>query len=191
MAPKLQPGERVIYEGHPSWRSILDFYLKGLLLTAVICAIVAFITGLGDGGPEEGIVTLLAIVGVSLTILIGFVKRVATSYTITDRRLHIKKGIVSRTIQETRLERVQNVNFQQGIFQRILQIGDVDFDTAAGDDYQFQFSGVAEPADVVHKVDEATHASDGGGLNPPSRQQAPQADPSTAPTQQQPPPPQG
>jgi len=189
MAPKLQPGERVIYEGHPSWRSILDFYLKGLLLTAVICAIVAFVTGLGDGGPEEGIVTLLAIVGVSLTILIGFVKRVATSYTITDRRLHIKKGIVSRTIQETRLERVQNVNFQQGIFQRILQIGDVDFDTAAGDDYQFQFSGVAEPADVVHKVDEATHASDGGGLNPPSRQQAPQADPSTAPTQQQQPPP--
>jgi uncharacterized membrane protein YdbT with pleckstrin-like domain len=177
MAPKLQPGERVIYEGHPSWRSILDFYLKGILLTAVICAIVQFVS------DETGITTIIAVVGVSLTILIGFVKRVATSYTITDRRLHIKKGIVSRTIQETRLERVQNVNYQQGVFQRILQIGDVDFDTAAGDDYQFQFSGVAEPADVVHKVDEATHAADGGGLNPPRA-----SEPATAPTQQQPPP---
>jgi uncharacterized membrane protein YdbT with pleckstrin-like domain len=177
MAPKLQPGERVIYEGHPSWRSILDFYVKGLLLTAVICAIVQLIS------DETGITTIIAIVGVSLTILVGFVKRVATSYTITDRRLHIKKGIVSRTIQETRLERVQNVNYQQGVIQRILQIGDVDFDTAAGDDYQFQFSGVAEPADVVHKVDEATHAADGGGLNPPR-----QAGPATAPTQQQQPP---
>src|SRR5688572_22948034 len=106
MAPKLQPGERVIYEGHPSWRSILDFYLKGILLTAVICAIVQFVS------DETGITTIIAVVGVSLTILIGFVKRVATSYTITDRRLHIKKGIVSRTIQETRLERVQNVNYQ-------------------------------------------------------------------------------
>jgi uncharacterized membrane protein YdbT with pleckstrin-like domain len=163
--------------------SILDFYLKGLLLTAIICAIVALVTGLGEGGPESGIVTVIAIAGVSLTILVGFIKRVATSYTITDRRLHIKKGIVSRTIQETRLERVQNVNYQQGVIQRILQIGDVDFDTAAGDDYQFQFSGVAEPADVVHKVDEATHAADGGGLNPPARP----ADPATAPTQQQPP----
>ena len=176
MAPKLQPGERVLYEGHPSWRSILDFYVKGLLLTAVICAIFQFIT------DETGITTLLAIVGVSLTILIGFIRRVATSYTITDRRLHIKRGIVSRTIQETRLERVQNVNYNQGVFQRLLQIGDVDFDTAAGDDYNFIFAGVSDPADVVHQVDQATHTSD-GGLGTPA-----QAPPATAPTQQQPPP---
>ena len=38
----------------------------------------------------------------------------------------------------------------------MLQVGDVDFDTAAGDDYNFVFSGVAEPADVVHMVDTAT-----------------------------------
>ena len=99
-----------------------------------------------------------------MTILAGFVKRVATSYTITDRRLHIKRGIVSRTIQETRLERVQNVNYHQTVMQRMLQVGDVDFDTAAGDDYNFVFSGVAEPADVVHMVDSATHRGDGGGL---------------------------
>ena len=175
MAPKLHPGERVLYEGHPSWRAILDFYLKGILLTAVICAIFQFIT------DETGTTTLLAIVGVSLTILVGFVRRVATNYTITDRRLHIKRGIVSRTIQETRLERVQNVNYQQGVFQRILQIGDIDFDTAAGDDYNFIFAGVAEPADVIQKVDQATHAADGGGLG------QPRMDPPAAPTQQQPP----
>ena len=175
MAPKLQPGERVLYEGHPSWRAILDFYLKGILLTAVICAIFQFIT------DETGTTSLLAIVGVSLTILVGFVRRVATNYTITDRRLHIKRGIVSRTIQETRLERVQNVNYEQGVFQRILQIGDIDFDTAAGDDYNFIFAGVAEPADVIQKVDQATHAADGGGLG------QPRMDPPAAPTQQQPP----
>jgi uncharacterized membrane protein YdbT with pleckstrin-like domain len=179
VAPKLQPGERVLYEGHPSWRSILDFYLKGILATALICAIFQFIT------DDTGITTLLAVVGVSLTILVGFVKRVATSYTITDRRLHIKRGIVSRTIQETRLERVQNVNYNQGVFQRLLQIGDVDFDTAAGDDYNFIFAGVGDPAEVVHQVDQATHASDGGGLGGPA-----QTAPPTAPTQQQPPPPQ-
>ena len=168
MAPKLQPGERVLYEGHPSWRSILDFYLKGLAVTAVICAIFQFIT------DETGTTTVLAIVGVSLTVLVGFIKRVATSYTITDRRLHIKRGIVSRTIQETRLERVQNVNYQQGVLQRILQIGDVDFDTAAGDDFNFIFSGVADPSEVIHRVDEATHASDGGGLGPATRDAPPQ-----------------
>ena len=26
----LSPGEQVIFEGHPSWRAILGFYLKGI-----------------------------------------------------------------------------------------------------------------------------------------------------------------
>jgi uncharacterized membrane protein YdbT with pleckstrin-like domain len=156
VAPKLGPGERVIFEGHPSWRSILDFYAKGLILTALVALAAALITRLVNDEVNKGLVTIIAIVGVAGTILIGFIKRVATSYTITNRRLHIKRGIVSRTIQETRLERVQNVNTSQSVIQRMLQIGDVDFDTAAGDDYNFVFGGVADPRDVVEKVDEAT-----------------------------------
>jgi uncharacterized membrane protein YdbT with pleckstrin-like domain len=164
VAPKLHAGEQILYEGHPSWRAILDFYLKGIAATAVIAAAAALITGMGDGGADSGLVTIIALVGVAGTILIGFIKRVATSYTITNRRLHIKRGIVSRTIQETRLERVQNVNYTQSVLQRILQIGNVDFDTAAGDDYNFVFSGVADPSDVVHMVDEATRRGGTEGL---------------------------
>src|SRR5688572_30371659 len=167
VAPKLGPGERVLFEGHPSWRSIVDFYIKGFLATAVVCFLVAIGTGIADE-RNDSLVVILAVVGVGVTVLAGFIKRVATSYTITNRRLHIKKGIVSRTIQETRLERVQNVNVSQGVIQRIFQIGDVDFDTAAGDDYNFIFAGVAEPQEVVEKVDEATRTLHGspapGGL---------------------------
>ena len=42
-----------------------------------------------------------------------------------------------------------------------MQIGDVDFDTAATDDYNFVFVGVADPGDVVHAVDQATGAARG------------------------------
>jgi uncharacterized membrane protein YdbT with pleckstrin-like domain len=165
MAPKLGPGEQVLFEGHPSWRAILDFYLKGLAATAVVCVLVALATGVIGDETNSSLVVLLAIAGVGITILVGFIKRVATSYTITNRRLHIKRGIISRTIQETRLERVQNVNFTQSVVQRALQIGDVDFDTAAGDDYNFVFAGVAEPAEVVEAVDRATRSLGGhGGL---------------------------
>jgi membrane protein YdbS with pleckstrin-like domain len=158
VAPKLGPGERILFEGHPSWRAILDFYLKGLALTAVICLLVALGTGVIGDETNSGLVVLLAIAGVGITVLAGFIKRIATSYTITNRRLNIKRGIVSRTIQETRLERVQNVNFSQSVVQRMLQIGNVDFDTAAGDDYNFVFEGVADPGDVVERVDQATRS---------------------------------
>jgi uncharacterized membrane protein YdbT with pleckstrin-like domain len=156
MSLNLSPGERVIFQGHPSWRAILGFYLKGILVAAIVGVLVKLF------GAGSGTVFLVVLVIVGLTVLIGFVKRVATTYTITDRRLNIKRGIVSREVQETRLERVQNVNYRQSVYQRVMQIGDVDFDTAATDDYNFVFVGVADPADVVHSVDQATGAASAG-----------------------------
>ena len=32
----LSPGEQLIFQGHPSWRAILGFYLKGILLAAIV-----------------------------------------------------------------------------------------------------------------------------------------------------------
>ena len=163
MGIDLSPGERVIFRGHPSWRAILGFYLKGILLAALAGAIVKLF------GAGSATVFLVVLVAIGIAVLAGFLKRVATTYTITNRRLNIKRGIVSREIQETRLERVQNVNYRQSIYQRIMQIGDVDFDTAATDDYNFIFSGVADPGDVVHGVDRATGTAIAGphGLGEP------------------------
>ena len=86
----LQPGEKVIYQGHPSWRAIVGFYLKGL---AVGAAAGVLATLLNDGGAGLGVLTFAVIA--AITILVGFIKRVATVYTITDRRLNIKVGIIS------------------------------------------------------------------------------------------------
>jgi uncharacterized membrane protein YdbT with pleckstrin-like domain len=162
MSLNLSPGERVIFQGHPSWRAILGFYLKGILIAAIAGVLFKLF------GASSGTVFLVVLVIVAGTVLAGFVRRVATTYTITDRRLNIRRGIVSREVQETRLERVQNVNYKQSVYQRLVQVGDVDFDTAAGDDYNFIFAGVADPGEVVQRVDRATGtgAVDGHGLGP-------------------------
>ncbi len=169
VARSLGPGEQVMFEGHPSWRAILDFYFKGLLVVLVAAAIAAGITTVAAKDSRTSAVVIVAVVGVALVILIGFIKRVTTHYTITNKRLRIQRGIISREIQETRLERVQNVNFTQGALQRMLQIGDVDFDTAGGDDYNFVFAGVAQPDEVVQQVDRATQTGAAGshGLGEP------------------------
>lgn len=153
MTLNLSPDEQVIFQGHPSWRAILGFYLKGIVVAALAGVVAKLIS---DSGATVFLVVLVAI---AITVLAGFVKRVATTYTITNRRLNIKRGIVSREIQETRLERVQNVNYRQSVYQRVMQIGDVDFDTAATEETNdFIFAGVANPEDVVHRVDQATGA---------------------------------
>jgi len=151
----LAEGEQIIFQGHPSWRAILGFYLKGVLVAIVLGIIAKLVSSTTS-------VFVVVLVVLAVTLLIGFIKRWATTYSITSRRLNIKRGIISREVQETRLERVQNVNYNQSVYQRLMQIGDVDFDTAATDDYDFVFYGVANPADVVHEVDKATGAGAAG-----------------------------
>jgi uncharacterized membrane protein YdbT with pleckstrin-like domain len=89
---------------------------------------------------------------------------------ITNRRLRITRGIVRRDVQETRLDRVQNVNYQQGVIDRVLRVGTVDFDTAGTDDSEFKFEWVNAPEAVVRAVDEAIAQADSTGtrdLEPP------------------------
>lgn len=163
MSLKLSPGEQVIFQGHPSWRAVLGFYLQWAVISVVIAGIVAIVTGIVDDGINWFLVGVVLVAGIVLTVLGGFLKRITTTYTITDRRLNIKRGIIARKVQETRIQRVQNVNYNQGVYERIVQIGDVDFDTAGTDDSNFVFAGVAQPEQVVEQVDQATHIVTGLG----------------------------
>ena len=165
----LDAGERVIFEGHPSWRAILGFYLRGILLSAALGAVVALATEIG-GDVNKSMVFVVVLVAIGVTLLTGFIKR----------------GIISREVQQTRLERVQNVNYNQTLFQRIVQVGDVDFDTAGSGDYDFSFDGVGDPEDVVAKVHDAQSIHDAGpaGIGEPG---GATASTEAQPTQQQPP----
>ena len=154
MALELHQGEHVIFDGHPSWRGTLSFYVRGILLAALGGAIAAIVTAIGS--DFSWTTTILVFVVLSaLVILVGFLWRLTTTYTITNQRLTIRRGILSRHLQQTRVERVQNVNVDQSIVDRLMRVGQVDFDTAGTDDSDFTFRGVASPDKVVRAVDDA------------------------------------
>jgi uncharacterized membrane protein YdbT with pleckstrin-like domain len=149
----LEPGEQLIFEGHPSWRSILGFYLKGLVVVAIGAAVAYF-------AADRGLAVAVGLVLLAILLVAGYIKRLFTTYTITDHRLHIRRGIIERAEQQTLINRVQNVNTHQSVVQRMLMFGDVNFDTAAGDDFDFQFDSVARPHDVVDAVHRAQREAD-------------------------------
>jgi uncharacterized membrane protein YdbT with pleckstrin-like domain len=149
-----EQNEQVIYEGRPSWRSILGFYIAGLAIVAVAAAIAYAVSGAGLAAAVGGGVFVLL-------VIVGWLKRVSTRYSITDRRMRIQRGIVRRHVEETRVERVQNVTVSQGVLERILQIGTVDFDTASNrEDDTFQFRGIAQPEKITRLVDQAHEANE-------------------------------
>ena len=144
----LHPGEEVVFEGHPSWRALLSFYIGGV----VACVAVAVVIGLISG---VGLAILVGAALLALLILFGFVKRMSTTYLVSTQRLYIRRGVLSKRIQQTRIDRVQNVNTDQSLRDRLLRVGTVDFDTAGTDDSEFEFVGIASPASVVAAVDRA------------------------------------
>ncbi len=156
----LHEGESVLFEGHPSWRSILDFYVKGVLLVVLTGVIVGGVTKIVSDDVDVGLSSGVVVGLLVILLLIGWLKRLFTTYTITNIRLHIRRGIIARAEQQTQVNRVQNVNTHQSVLQRFLFIGNVDFDTAAGDDYEFSFRGVASPHEVVEAVHRAQREAD-------------------------------
>jgi uncharacterized membrane protein YdbT with pleckstrin-like domain len=104
-------------------------------------------------GSTIGVIVLIA--ALAVVVLVGLIRRIGTHYLVTTQRLRIRRGILARRVQQTQLDRVQNVNTDQSFFERVLQIGTVDFDTAGTDDSDFTFRGIANPEDVVSAVDRA------------------------------------
>ena len=165
---ELLEGERVLWHGNPSWKSLLLFYVKWTLIS-LIPLVIWYLWDASAGDAPSSILITLTVLALVATFVGGWIKRATTRYRVTDRRINVRTGLVSRHDASTHLDRVQNVNYAQGFIQRILQVGDVNFDTAGSSDYDFSFDGVAQPEQVVHEVDIAQQrraADEQGGVGP-------------------------
>jgi uncharacterized membrane protein YdbT with pleckstrin-like domain len=167
-----EPGEEIFFHGHPSWRSLAGFYAKGLVGSLVVGVIVGVLTRVTDHHVETGWVVVAVVVVFLVLAAIGQLRRIQTTYSITNQRLTIETGLLSKQLHQTRLERVQNVNSEQSLGQRVLRIGTVDFDTAAEAEFDFSFRGVGNPRGIVRTVDRALHSLRGESPAP----DAPHAD---------------
>ena len=145
---ELQPGEQVVFEGHPSWRALLSFYAGGIAAALVVAVVIGLVASIW-------LALLAGAVLIAAVLAYGLFKRQATTYMVSSQRLYIRRGMLTKRIQQTRIDRVQNVNTEQSLRERLLRVGTVDFDTAGSDDSEFRFVGIAEPGEIVRAVDRA------------------------------------
>ena len=162
--------ETMIWEGHPTWRAMLSFHIKWFAITLLLFALLVGIDWIGLDLPASGIGFVL-VVGIALTVLAGWLQRFFTQYMITTKRLHIRRGLLSKTESSTNVDRIQNITVTQSPVDRIMRVGTIDFDTAGEDANRFAFRGVNDPQDlrerIMHARDEEKHVGvrdEQGGL---------------------------
>jgi uncharacterized membrane protein YdbT with pleckstrin-like domain len=152
----LLQGERIIYQGQPSPRASVAFFARWgtlSLVPGIVASVMAanhIATGLSV--VDWWVVSLVLIVAV---IVRNTIVRHSMRFTVTNQRISVRHGILSRTEQTTAIARLQNITVRQTIVQRLLKVGNVEFDTAGGDlrDADFRFVGVTNPQAVVRTVD--------------------------------------
>jgi uncharacterized membrane protein YdbT with pleckstrin-like domain len=156
---ELLAGEEIVWSGRPSWRSMLAFYIKWGLLALVPGVVGQILDSVTSADIPTWWLWLATVVLLLIVLLGGWLQRIDTHYAVTNQRINIRHGILSRSDHATSYERLQNVKTYQSFLERLLGVGMVDFDTAAGDDFDFKFAGVNDPAGLARQVAELQRAA--------------------------------
>ena len=103
-----------------------------------------------------GVIVLLSIpmLGIPLLLAIPLIIRLLTTeMAVTDKRVIVKSGWISRKIDELRFSKIETVEFNQGILSRILGYGQVKV-TGTGLSRVY-FNAVVDPKSIKNIIDES------------------------------------
>jgi uncharacterized membrane protein YdbT with pleckstrin-like domain len=143
----INEGETVVLDLKPHW----FFFWKHILIGSAL--LLVFFLWVGPFGSSSWLGWPL---GLALLIWAGFVvvKYLTWTYThfvLTDRRVISRSGIVSKRGTEIPLERINNIDFRQGILLRMIGAGDLDIESA-GKEGQSHFDNVRHPDMVQQEI---------------------------------------
>src|SRR6202162_2359980 len=110
----LVPGETVIYQTRLHWIVMLWHIVLGCLLLGLPGVLLLYYA-LSQAGIETTTLRIMEAGGVALlvcgvvAILMGMVRRNATEMAVTNRRVVIKTGLISRKTIEMLLNKVESI----------------------------------------------------------------------------------
>ncbi len=147
----LNANETIALDMHPHWWYFAEPALS--LLGSIVLGIV--VLSMTDAGTNTrkglGVIALILLVGTAIWTVVRYLKWLTTNFVITSNRLIFRQGVISKSGIEIPLERVNNVNFHQSVFERILGAGDLLIESG-GEDGQQRFTDIRRPAQVQNLI---------------------------------------
>ncbi len=120
--------EEVLYESHPA---MFQNNPLGFILSCALC-----------------------VVGVGILILLVWkIKTLGTTIIVTDERVTLRKGILSRHTNDVFHEDIRNVQISQSFFQRIFNVGNIGIASSGHSDIEITASGLPDPYKIKEIID--------------------------------------
>lgn len=121
----------VIYEGKPSmWRNYPAFCLLAIALTVVTMGI--------------GVIAFIPL----------WLRSANTKLTITDEKISLRTGILSKRVSEVYHTDIRSINFIQSLEQRLFRTGTIEIGTAGTSGVEIKVSGLSNPEKIKQILEE-------------------------------------
>ena len=148
----INEGETVALDLHPHWWYFSKHILTGIPLFLLLIGVISiqgsdsdagkFVAGWGWG--------ILALIWAGWLALKYFQWRF-TYFVVTDDRVIFRTGVFAKHGVEIPLERINNINFRQGMWERVIGAGDLDIQSA-GQEGESHFEDVRHPDGVQQEI---------------------------------------
>jgi membrane protein YdbS with pleckstrin-like domain len=130
--PPLPQQEETLWRGTPSW-TVLFGYVAVMALTLVVIPAVAYLMVASSADLEARdrlvrgawMLTIILLLVEVVAFAVALLKLRSTVYTVTNQRVMIETGLLSKHLSEIDLRYIDDSQFSQGLIHRILGIGNV------------------------------------------------------------------
>ena len=108
---------------HPHWKTVLRPLFILVITVAAAVAIVLVIPSGSAATAGRLAVLAVGVIILLVWVLVPILRWRTTTYELTNHRLRLREGILSRTGRDFPLSRISDVSFQHGPIDRLLGAG--------------------------------------------------------------------
>lgn len=162
ISPKLlNDGEHVVVSTRTHPKALILPLLALVLLLAIGVAALVLV----DSRPTHGVVWVLVMLGAIWFFVRPLVVWASATYTVTNRRLITRRGVLTRRGHDIPLSRISDVEYEMGLIDRMLGCGTLKISDASTDG-EVVLQDIPHAEDVQRRINELLHVGDLRGHDP-------------------------
>lgn len=144
----LNEGEEIAYDLRPHWWFFAKQVVGGVGVVALLVAVFQL-----DGSARDVGLWVFAAAAVvwAVLLLVRLARWFTTHFVVTSDRLIFRTGVLARHGREIPLERVNDITFNQSLWERIIGAGDLLIESA-GEQGQQRFTDIPHPEQVQQEI---------------------------------------
>jgi uncharacterized membrane protein YdbT with pleckstrin-like domain len=164
--------ERWAWEASPSLKALFLPIARGILYVVALplaaylayAPVLRWLSGLGpavrrflaQSAPGVRLAVVAAVALVALVQVAKLAWRIVAlkslRYRVSNQRIQIESGVVSKRLEELDIRTVEDLSFHQGLLDRLLGIGSIDVVSADKTAARLRLVGVADPRAVREEI---------------------------------------